>query len=124
MRGTSEAALFVLFDFGLFAHDPLNKPSTLACSNFPLPISFIFGQHDWVSSEGSQDVILANRYRQTGESQLHVVPKSNHDLMSDNPTELARVLIGDLQGTITHKFDSKLEMYYLVNEDSPSPTIK
>ena len=102
MRGTSEAALFVLFDFGLFAHDPLNSPTSLASSKFPLPVSFIFGKHDWVTSEGCQDVLLANHYRSTGESQLHVVPKSDHDLASDNPEELAKMIIGDLNGTITH----------------------
>ena len=48
---------------------------------------------------------------------MHVVPKSDHDLVSDNPEELASVIIGDLNGTITHKFDRKLEMYYLVAEE-------
>ena len=66
MRGTSEVALFVLFDQGLFAHKPLNLPTRLASSNFPLPISFIFGKHDWVSGEGCQDVLLSNKYRATG----------------------------------------------------------
>ena len=27
------------------------------------------------------------------------------------------MIIGDLNGTITHKFESKLEMYYLMDED-------
>ena len=66
MRGTSEAALFVLFDFGLFAHNPLNSPKTMASADFPLPVSFIFGKHDWVSSDGCQDVLLANKFRESG----------------------------------------------------------
>ena len=44
---------------------------------------------------------------------MHVVRNSDHNLACDNPEELARVIIGDLKGTITHKFDIKLEMYYL-----------
>lgn len=49
---------------------------------------------------------------------MHVVPKSDHNLASDNPEELAQLLIDDLTGAITHRFDSKLEMYYL--EDATS----
>lgn len=117
MRGTSEAALFVLFDFGLYAHEPLSLESSLADPYFPLPLSFIFGKHDWVSGEGSHDVINANQYKSTGESQLHVVAKAGHDLASDNPDELAKLIIGDLNGTISHKHDSKRELYYLTEED-------
>lgn len=113
MKGTSEGALFVLFDQGLFAHYPLNAPSCLASPSFPLPVSFIFGRHDWVTAEGCQDVILSNKWRACGQSQMHVVSKSDHNLASDNPEELARLLIDDLTGAITHKFDSKIEMYYL-----------
>ena len=113
LRGTSEAALFVLFELGLFAHDPLNVRTRLATPNFPLPVSFIFGKHDWVSAEGCQDVLMSNKFRESGQSQMHVVTKSDHNLAIDNPAELARLIIGDLTGKLTHKFDSKLEMYYL-----------
>ena len=68
MRGSSEAALFLLFDYGLFAHDPLNSESKLATPDFDLPVSFIFGKHDWVTAEGCEDVILSNRYRASGQS--------------------------------------------------------
>ena len=50
MRGSSEAALFLLFDLGLFAHEPLNTPTKLATPEFDLPVSFIFGKHDWVTA--------------------------------------------------------------------------
>ena len=66
MRGTSEAALFILFDVGLFAREPLCEPTMMATPSFPLPVSFIFGKHDWVTSEGCQDVILSNRFRSSG----------------------------------------------------------
>ena len=52
VRGTSEAALFVLFDYGLFARCPLSSVSMLANPKFPLPISFFFGKHDWVTAQG------------------------------------------------------------------------
>lgn len=113
MRGTSEAALFVLFDFGLFAHHPLNSPQRMASSDFPLPVSFIFGKHDWVTSEGCQDVLLANKFRASGESQMHVVEKSDHNLAADNPEQLASLIVDDIKGNIKHKFDTKLEMYYM-----------
>ena len=113
MRGTSEAALFVLFDKGLYAHEPLNSPSLLGSSKFPLPVSFIFGMHDWVTAEGCSDVLMSNKYHRTGESQMHVVPKSDHNLANDNPKDLARVIIDDLNGNLRHRFDTKVELYYL-----------
>ena len=48
---------------------------------------------------------------------MHVVRNSGHNLASDNPEDLARVIIGDLEGTIKHKFDVKLELYYLEQQD-------
>ena len=68
MRGTSEGALFVLFDFGLFAHSPLSMPTQLASSAFDIPVSFIFGMHDWVTAEGCQDVLMNNKYQMSGQS--------------------------------------------------------
>jgi len=46
-----------------------------------------------------------------------VVAKSDHNLACDNPEALARVIIDDLQGNLTHRFDTKIELYYL--ETSP-----
>ena len=68
MRGTSEGALFVLFDFGLFARYPLSLPTLLASREFDIPVSFIFGMHDWVSAEGTQDVLMSNKYQAYGQS--------------------------------------------------------
>lgn len=124
LKGTSEGALFVLFDFGLFAHDPLCLPSKLASSNFDMPVSFIFGKHDWMTAEGCQDVLMSNKYTASGQSQMHVVEKSDHDLSADNPADLARIIIDDLTGAVTHKFDTKLELYYLDDDsvdDQSSP---
>ena len=89
MRGTSESALFLLFEQGLFAHEPLCSPKQMANPEFSLPVSFIFGKHDWVTATGCEDVILSNKFRKSGHSQLHVINKSGHDVANDNPAALA-----------------------------------
>ena len=48
---------------------------------------------------------------------MHVVTKSDHNLAAHNPEELSRIIIADLKGEITHKFEVKIEMYYLEDND-------
>ena len=44
-------------------------------------------------------------------------------MASDNPKALAQIIIDDLNGTITRRFDSKIEMYYLETLKSPTKSI-
>ena len=47
-EGTSEYALLVMFTQGIQAHEPLGTPDKLASPEFPIPISYILGDVDWV----------------------------------------------------------------------------
>lgn len=49
---------------------------------------------------------------------MHVCDKSDHNMHSDNPTELARLIVGDLTGTITHAYEEKVEMYYVKGDET------
>ena len=49
---------------------------------------------------------------------MHVCDKADHNMHSDNPKELLRIIVGDLTGTITHQYEAKLEMYYLKGDET------
>lgn len=97
----------IQFNDKLFCQSPLNGADKLANKEFPVPISFVYGDRDWVNSLGSEDVVKANKFFESGEAQLHIVTKSDHNMHTENPKELCDKLIGDLQGTIKHAYETK-----------------
>lgn len=46
--GTTEYALMILFNLGLLAHLPLGTKEKLLSPDFPIAVSFIYGENDWV----------------------------------------------------------------------------
>ena len=47
--GTTEYAIMVNFEVGLVCKLPLEDPTKLANPNLPFPVSFIYGDNDWVA---------------------------------------------------------------------------
>ena len=47
-KGTTEHAIFTCFEFGLYPKLSLGHPDRLANKDFPIPVSFIYGENDWV----------------------------------------------------------------------------
>jgi hypothetical protein len=46
--GTTECAIHLMFTEDLLAHLPLGVPSKLGSESFPVPVSFFYGENDWV----------------------------------------------------------------------------
>lgn len=110
----------VNFNITLCAHLPLGIKAKLANEHFPLPISFIYGDNDWVQmlEEDIADIVVSkNKYGvysdkygqfdpellEEGEempgvftSQIHIVPTSDHNMHIDNPQAFANCLINDV----------------------------
>ena len=82
---SSEMALFMQFDSGLHAITPLDHPDVLRDSELPFPISFIFGDSDWMDSRGSREIVKANKFFSTGQSQCHILKNAGHQLFMTNP---------------------------------------
>jgi len=53
--GTTEVAIMVNFGINLKSHLPLGTEEKLANPDFPIPISFIYGDNDWVYHFVDQD---------------------------------------------------------------------
>jgi hypothetical protein len=60
--GTTETALFVLFDCGLHAHIPLQSPERLENPDLPFPVSIVFGDVDWMDSRGARQIVRSSKF--------------------------------------------------------------
>ena len=47
-NGTTEYAIHLMFNANLHAHLPLGAKDKLGSPNFPIPVSFYYGDDDWV----------------------------------------------------------------------------
>ena len=78
------------------------RASTLArCranKDTPFPVSFIYGDSDWVNNMESGAGKIIVDANQNPESKFHIVPKAGHNLHMDNPREFAQTLINDVFG--------------------------
>jgi hypothetical protein len=66
--GCTEKALFLQFDCGLHAHYALCTKEKLLNPDLPFPVSFVYGERDWMDSRGSRDIIKNNKFFQSGAS--------------------------------------------------------
>jgi hypothetical protein len=66
--GSTEFAIFIQFDLGMHAHQPLAAPYKLNNPNLPFPISFVFGQRDWMDNRDADLILKTNQFHATGQS--------------------------------------------------------
>jgi len=97
-KGTTEYAIMVNFDFSLYPAIPLGTPELLANPQFPIPVSFAYGEQDWTrvvdDDFAKTHVVPVNPFKE--ESRFHIVPDSDHNMHMDNPNALAAIIINDL----------------------------
>ena len=93
-EGTSEYALLVMFTQGIQAHVPLGTPDKLASPEFPIPISYILGDVDWVRFCDQHDtenihygkiLIDQNKKKHGASSNFYECPTAGHNMHMDNP---------------------------------------
>ena len=92
---STDNALFVNFDYLLFAKHPLEEEDRLG-GLVDFPMSFFFGDRDWMMRQCSYNLLsknsLANR-----QSHMHIISDSDHHLYFDNPTGLVEAILKDLE---------------------------
>ena len=92
MKGSTEYALFACFDHFNFSKAPLDDEGRLR--DLKLPMSFIYGDKDWMTFVGTHNVLETNPFP---ESKRHTLDNSDHNLMMDNPEGLVHVILDDLE---------------------------
>ena len=83
---------------GWVCYEPLGAETALGSSTFPISISYIFGEFDWmgrVEEDGPKKVVDINPHQ---DSKLHILPGSDHNMHMDNPEGLSNLIINDLLG--------------------------
>ena len=93
-NGSTEYAIFVLFDHQMFAKHALEEDDRLG--GLKIPISFFYGDVDWMQREGGDNVIAKNPFSGT-HSHVHIVENSGHHLYFDNPEGLVETIYEDLK---------------------------
>ena len=76
-KGTSEYAMMILFDVGIFCKTPIGDrliESGIDCS-------FIYGEQDWV-------LLVDEEYGKKITEKFYLVDKSTHNMHMDNPDHL------------------------------------
>jgi hypothetical protein len=46
--GSTEYAIFICFELGMFAVNPLEIETKLGNNELPFPVSFFYGDRDWM----------------------------------------------------------------------------
>ena len=106
-QSSTEYALFMQVDPGLHAHAPLDHPEQLRNPDLPFPVSFIYGTRDWMDSRGALEIVKANKFFASGESQLHVLPDAGHQLFMNNPEGFIKLVVDDLTGALKHTVQAR-----------------
>jgi pimeloyl-ACP methyl ester carboxylesterase len=89
------------------AKHPLNQTDRLYNPDIDFPIGVVYGDSDFLGSEGADEIVRNSKYFESGESQLFKLTNSGHNFMFHNHKGLAEIMIGFFNGTITGRFEPK-----------------
>ena len=96
-QGTTEFGIMLCFSLGLYSKvTPLGHETMLCNKDFPIPVSFMYGDDDWVRAVDEnfgQKVVDANS---NAGSKYHLVKSAGHNLHMDNPLVFSNHIINDL----------------------------
>ena len=105
--GSSEYALFICFEAGVYSREPLEIESRLGNPAVSFPVSFFYGDRDWMDWRAGDRVLKKNKFYnptepKEGLSQLYMIPDSDHHMYIDNPVDFAQAIITDVQYFLAH----------------------
>ena len=81
----------MMFTPALTPYHPLGSDQKLKSKEFPIPISFIYGEQDWtpfVDENAAQLVVKSNQIKHGDNSNYHLISKAGHNMHMENPEEL------------------------------------
>ena len=98
-QGTTEYAIHGLFTPALQAHLPLGSSERLGSRDSPVPVSFFYGDDDWMlkaEEDAAQICVFKHKTKFGNRSNFYLIPRAGHNLHIDNPGSLADHLIQDV----------------------------
>jgi pimeloyl-ACP methyl ester carboxylesterase len=77
----------------MFPHHSLQDTDRLG--GIPIPVSFYFGDFDWMYNPGGDIIVNKNPFKGT-HSHVYIIQNSDHHMYFDNPEEFAETILNDL----------------------------
>ncbi|KIY53991.1 alpha/beta-hydrolase [Fistulina hepatica ATCC 64428] len=67
-----------------------------------VPVTFVYGDHDWMDPQGGQDSVEVMRKAGNGEGRMYIVKNAGHHVYLDNPAAVNSLIIKELDRMISH----------------------
>ncbi|SPO31794.1 related to CLD1 - mitochondrial cardiolipin-specific phospholipase [Ustilago trichophora] len=94
-KGSGEYCLAHILAPGAYAR----RPMVDRVEGLKMPMSFLYGEHDWMDVRGGKEAVKRLRKRGNVKTNCFVVPNSGHHIYLDNPSPynslIARILRGE-----------------------------
>ena len=95
------------------AKHPLQSQDRLYNPKIEFPVGIVFGDSDFLGSEGADEIVKNSKFFETGESQLFKLKNAGHNMNWHNPDGLTDMMIGFFNGTIKGTFELKARLEYV-----------
>jgi len=82
----------------------MSEKDRLVSPDIDFPIGIVFGDSDFLGSEGSEDLVRRSKYFPSGESQLFKLSNSGHNMQWHNPKGLSEIMVCFFDGTLKGEF--------------------
>ena len=106
-KSDNEKAITAAFKYGAYAIHPTTSCDRLGNPDLRFPIAFLFGDRDWIGSEGADYIIRRNRFFERGLSQIFIIPDADHLTYFNNGDAVVEKMVGFFNRTIRHEFELK-----------------
>jgi len=83
-----ELALMVMFQVGAFARKPLIRQM----SSLRIPVTFIYGEHDWMDTEAGESACVSLRSTGNIDTRLFLLKGAGHQLFIQQPDTFVKVV--------------------------------
>ena len=106
-KSTSDYALMITFNQALVAALPLGTRNKLSNPDFPIPVSFVMGDVDWVrfaDEDYGKVCVEANLINKTPGIEYHkrgnyvICPSAGHQMHMDNHEAFSNILVNEILG--------------------------
>ncbi|KZS97934.1 alpha/beta-hydrolase [Sistotremastrum niveocremeum HHB9708] len=95
-KGSGEYCISHILAPGAVARMPLVN----RISDIKVPVTFVYGDHDWMDPQGGKDSVEKLHQAGNRHSSMHIIPNAGHHVYLDNSAAVDRLLIEKLNKTI------------------------
>ncbi|TRM68385.1 Alpha/Beta hydrolase protein [Schizophyllum amplum] len=98
-KGSGEYCISHILAPGAHARMPLVD----RISALKIPVTFIYGEHDWMDPRGGEDSVERLRQAGNGQGRMYVVGRAGHHVYLDNPKAVNDLLMKELDRPVSAK---------------------